>query len=141
MIIGISFTIYTQNCIDLTKDYGKKSTVPGVENLSRRDLQINGQAVTNAADDASIIRLANVGLPVQGCRVRVVDDRDDVLPEKQLGHIQVSGKNVTSGYYNDPEATREVLCDTWLRTGDPGFMRAGSLVVTGRAKDVLFING
>ena len=78
-------------------------------------LQINGQAIAAVADDASIIRFANVGFPVQDCRVRIVDDKDDVLPEKQLGHIQV--------------------------TGNLGYMHQGSLVVTGRAKDILFVNG
>jgi len=125
----------------LAVTFPKIGEMPDIETLSRRDLQINAQAVAADADDASIIRFANVGFPVQGCNVRIVNDADEVLPEKQLGHIQVSGENVTAGYYNNPAATREAFCDKWLRTGDLGYMHQGALVVTGRAKDILFING
>ena len=116
--------------------------MPRIETLSRPELQSNGRAVpTTKAGDALTIRFANVGFPLQDCKVRIVNDADVVLPEDRVGHIQVRGKNVMEGYYNDPAATREAFCGQWLRTGDLGFMRAGSLVVTGRAKDILFING
>ena len=115
--------------------------MPGIETLSRRELQVNGRAAETEAGDASAIRFANVGFPLKGCNVRIVDDADEVVPENHVGHIQVKGENVTSGYYNDPAATQGAFCGKWLRTGDLGFMHGGSMVVTGRAKDILFING
>jgi len=115
--------------------------LPGIETLFRSGLQSDGRAVPANTGDVSAIRFANVGFPLQDCQVRIVNDADEVLPEGRVGHIQVSGQNVTSGYYNNPAATKEVFCDTWLRTGDLGYMRADSLVVTGRAKDILFVNG
>jgi acyl-CoA synthetase (AMP-forming)/AMP-acid ligase II/acyl carrier protein len=135
------FPVYGLAEATLAVTFPEIGEVPGVETLRRQDLQINGLAVTADADDASVIRFANVGFPVQDCNVRIVDDGDSVLPENRLGHIQVSGENIFTDYYNDHAATREMFCDAWLRTGDMGFMRAGSLVVTGRAKDILFING
>jgi surfactin family lipopeptide synthetase A len=49
---------------------------------------------------------------------------------------------VTRGYYNNDAETRRVLTeDGWLRTGDLGFLRQASLYVTGRWKDIFFING
>jgi len=114
---------------------------PKIETLSKQELQTNGLAVYSDPGDDSAIRFANVGFSLQDCKVRVVDDVDDVLPENHIGHIQIKGKNVTSGYYNDPAATRETFCNEWLRTGDLGFMKEGSLVVAGRAKDIIFFNG
>ena len=47
-----------------------------------------------------------------------------------------------SGYLNDPEATAAVLSeDGWLNTGDLGYQIEGNIVITGRAKDLIIING
>ena len=47
-----------------------------------------------------------------------------------------------SGYFDNPEETRNALSeDGWLNTGDIGYRREGSLVITGRKKDVIIING
>ena len=52
------------------------------------------------------------------------------------------GKNVTKGYYNNKEATERVIDkEGLLNTGDLGFMRNGNVIITGRAKDIIFING
>lgn len=47
-----------------------------------------------------------------------------------------------SGYFSDPEATSEVLSpDGWLDTGDLGYRIGDSIVITGREKDLIIING
>ncbi len=47
-----------------------------------------------------------------------------------------------SGYFGDPERTREVLSpEGWLDTGDLGYRVNGSLVIMGRRKDLIIING
>jgi hypothetical protein len=90
---------------------------------------------------AHAVGIVCVGSAVDGCRVRLVDDRDGPLDEGTIGHVQVRGSSVTAGYYDDPGATAGTFADGWLRTGDLGFLRGGALYVTGRAKDVLFVNG
>ena len=81
------------------------------------------------------------GYPVPGMEIRITDDDDQLLAEDMVGHIQMRGPNVTSGYYRNKEATEAVFCGGWLRTGDLGFLSAGRLSVTGRTKDIIFING
>lgn len=88
------------------------------------------------------IELADVGYPVSDCHIRICSDNDEVLSGTEVGHIQISGKNVTPGYYNEKKATQKTFtADGWLRTGDLGFMINGRLVVTGRAKTIIILNG
>ena len=56
-----------------------------------------------------------------------------------LGHIEIRGENVTAGYYGAAGAPRPA--DGWLDTGDLGLVSDGQLVVTGRAKDLVIVNG
>ncbi|MFI7025500.1 amino acid adenylation domain-containing protein [Micromonospora sp. NPDC049900] len=99
-----------------------------------------GRAVTTGPGTHAV-ELMDLGHPVPGCEVRVVDERHRPLPEGRVGLIEVRGPNVARGYHRDPQASRETFVDGWLRTGDLGFQRAGRLCVTGRAKDVVFVNG
>ncbi|MEU4619659.1 amino acid adenylation domain-containing protein [Actinoplanes sp. NPDC023801] len=94
-----------------------------------------------SAPDASVVQFMDVGYPVPGCELRIVDESGAVLEDGLVGHLQVRGPNVTRGYHRDPAATADALDADWLRTGDIGFLRAGRLCVTGRYKDVLFVNG
>ncbi len=85
---------------------------------------------------------AEVGKPMAGISMRVVDAKGRVCPEGVNGRIEVSGPQVMDGYYRNPSANTETFTDDgWLRMGDCGFMLNGSLVVTGREKDVIIVNG
>ena len=74
--------------------------------------------------------LASVGAPLPGVDV---DARE--------GRIFVRGPSVMREYFGNPEATRAVLRDGWLDTGDLGFIEGGELFVEGRAKDVIILRG
>lgn len=85
---------------------------------------------------------ADLGSLIPGVTIRVVDRENSVLPENTIGRLQVCGNNVSPGYYNNPEANVEAfLEDGWFETGDLGFISDGHLVVTGRVKEMLIING
>lgn len=121
-------------------ELGREFTVVKVD---RRSLNI-GEPVAEIAEDdpQNTIAFVHVGRPVTDCAVRLCNDRNEVLGEQMTGHIQIKGRNVTQGYYNNSQATREVTTpDGWIDTGDLGFLHHGSLVITGRAKDIIFING
>ncbi|WP_322724473.1 SDR family NAD(P)-dependent oxidoreductase [Streptomyces spongiae] len=82
------------------------------------------------------------GLPYPGFAMRVVDDEGQVVPEGTVGHFQVRGTSVTSGYHDNPAKNAESFtADGWFDTGDLAFLRSGELYITGRAKDVIIING
>ena len=63
------------------------------------------------------------------------------LPEGEVGEVRAKGPGIFAGYYNDPEASAELLVDGWLRTGDLGFLFAGELYLTGRTKELLILRG
>ncbi len=84
----------------------------------------------------------SVGRPVPGVSIRIADAAGRVLAEGAIGPLQIQGAPVTSGYFRAPEANREVFTDDgWFDTGDLGFLRDGCMTITGRAKDVIIING
>ena len=84
----------------------------------------------------------NCGTPLPGLEVAVRDDLGRTLGDRQCGTLFVKGSSVMSGYFGDLKATREVLAgDGWLDTGDVGYRMNGSIVIIGRKKDVIIING
>ncbi|MBI1798542.1 MAG: AMP-binding protein, partial [Candidatus Eisenbacteria bacterium] len=86
-----------------------------------------------AADDPGHPRPGAIGWPVPGVDVRI--DRPDA---EGNGEIAVRGPNVMLGYFNQPEATAEVLRDGWLFTGDLGRLESdGRLRITGRLKNMI----
>jgi len=98
------------------------------------------EIVARTAPDA--VALVSVGRAIPYCHVRVASDDDHLLPEEQIGHIHISGASVTQGYYENPAANAAALtADGWLRTGDLGLIVAGELYISGRAKEIIFVNG
>jgi long-chain acyl-CoA synthetase len=82
------------------------------------------------------MRPGSVGIPLPGVKVRI--DRPDT---DGVGEIAVRGPNVMQGYFENPEATSEVLRDGWLLTGDLGYVdKDGYLTITGRAKEVIVLS-
>lgn len=94
------------------------------------------------ADTTDDDRYVPVGRPHPGVRLRVVDERGQVLPEGTVGRLEVAGDTVTRGYYHNPEQNRQSFTpDGWFKTGDLAFVQAGVLTVTGRIDDVVIIDG
>lgn len=110
--------------------------------VDRRHLQIGEPIVPVGYHDANAITFVNLGSPFSCCEVRIADTNNVVMEDDIIGYIQVKGEAVTQGYYNNPEATKAAISDDkWLTTGDLGFLNNKQLVVTGRVKDIIFVNG
>lgn len=87
-------------------------------------------------------KLVNCGIPLPGHEIVIRDECGDLLPDRKCGTIHVRGPSVMSGYFAAPDATDRVLsADGWLNTGDIGYLHNGSLMITGREKDMIIING
>lgn len=89
-------------------------------------------------------RPGTVGPPLPGVSLRITDlDSGAVLPQGEIGMIEVKGPNVFQGYWQMPEKTAaEFRPDGWFITGDLGMIDAqGYVSIVGRAKDLIISGG
>ena len=83
-----------------------------------------------------------VGWPLYPVRMRIVDEYGNKLPRGEVGEVSISGPGICQGYWNNQEATRELIEGGWLRTGDMGFKdKWGRLNFVDRKKDVIKSGG
>ena len=95
--------------------------------------------------------LVGCGPVVDGLELVIVDpESHQKLPAGQIGEIWIQGSSVAAGYWNSPDATQRSFNATisgsseaghYLRTGDLGSLVDGELVVTGRLKELIIVNG
>jgi acyl-CoA synthetase (AMP-forming)/AMP-acid ligase II len=99
--------------------------------------ECGGLATACRPGDPDEVIATTSGRAVEGVEVRVLADPG------QPGEVLVRGYGVTSGYWQDPEATAEAIdADGWLHTGDVGVMDAdGNLRITDRLKDMYVVGG
>ena len=110
--------------------------------VNRHELNVGKQPAALPKDHPDALSIMAVGKSVPFNHVRIAGDDDKELPENHIGHILISGENVTKGYFENPEANAKgFTADGWLRTGDLGMLKDGSLFITGRAKEIIFVNG
>lgn len=110
--------------------------------VDRHNLKIGSPFVEKEPGDADAVSFVKVGRAIRDCDIRITDDDDKLLEDGLVGHIQIHGENVTSGLYNDIEAEAALFTDDhWLRSGDCGVIVDGDLVITGRSKDIIIVNG
>ncbi len=115
-----TFKMFNQLGIDFVQGYGLTETSP----------------ITHLNPTYAYIE-SSVGKAIPECQVKVVDP-----DEEGNGTIFIKGPMVMKGYYNNEEATNEVLSDGWLNTGDVGHEDQNHyLYLTGRAKSVIVTDG
>jgi acyl-CoA synthetase (AMP-forming)/AMP-acid ligase II/acyl carrier protein len=110
--------------------------------VNRHKLGVGSVMELNPAAARDALELICVGKVVPYTEIRIADDARGALPEGTVGHILIRGASVTKGYFADPvESARAIDGAGWLDTGDLGVMHEGSLYITGRSKEIIFING
>lgn len=114
------------------------STIKGLKNIGIELL--NGYGLTEAspivaAENDHYQKPGSVAFPLPNVEIKIKEPN-----EQGIGEIIVKGPNVMLGYYDNKEATDEVLIDGWFHTGDLGYFdKDGYLFVTGRKKNVIVL--
>jgi 1-acyl-sn-glycerol-3-phosphate acyltransferase len=78
---------------------------------------------------------------VDGHEVRIVDPSGQEVGDRIVGELQFRGPSSTSGYRGNADATSELFCDGWLRSGDLAYRVDGEIFITGRVKDLIIRAG
>ncbi len=89
-------------------------------------------------------RIGSVGMPLPGVKVRVVhSETGEILPDGEIGDVQLRGPNVFKGYWRQPDKTSASFSgDGWFKTGDLGFRESdGYITLCGRSKDLIISGG
>jgi long-chain acyl-CoA synthetase len=92
---------------------------------------------------ATHFRLGSAGIPVPGCRIRIVDEQGIDVSFGTVGELWVSNPGITDGYWNLPEVTaKRITADGWLKTGDVVWQDEDDFVyIVGRKDDMINVGG
>ena len=103
-------------------------------------LMVQGYGLTEtspvlSAENEDHMRKGSVGIQLHNVEVKI-----DNPNENGIGEIIAKGPNVMMGYYENEEATNEILKDGWFYTGDLGYKdKDGYIFITGRKKNVIVL--
>nr|WTB09068.1 MFS transporter [Streptomyces antimycoticus] len=124
--------------------YGRLDRPGTVHRLLKSSLGGELMRADERVPDDDCVTFVACGSPAHGVTLRVVDESGGLAPEGRIGRLQVhSPARLTPGYVNDPEADAAAFPTgrDWLDTGDLAFLDGDQVVITGRRKDMIIING
>ncbi|HLB01753.1 MAG TPA: long-chain fatty acid--CoA ligase [Nitrospiria bacterium] len=101
------------------------------------EVGVNCFTMTN---DESATHSGSVGHPIFHSLARIVNEEGKEVRSGEVGELILSGPHVSSGYWNNPQATAEAIKDGWFYTGDLAVEKEGCYYIVGRRKE-MFISG
>jgi fatty-acyl-CoA synthase len=111
-----------------------------VDRVDLGRLRREGRAVPAGGENVRDLVICGKPLPEHELQVR--DAQGSALAERQVGHIMFRGPSVMTEYFRrNAETARVLSADGWLDTGDMGYLVGDSIVVAGRSKDLIIVNG
>ena len=119
------------------------SAWPNLKLVNIYGLTEGGVGGTRLGPEDHLEKIGSIGLPwAPDMEGRIVDDEDRDVGVREVGELILRGPNVMKGYYKDPEATKEVLKNGWLHTGDLTYYdEDGYIYYVDRKKDMLVRGG
>jgi malonyl-CoA/methylmalonyl-CoA synthetase len=113
----------------------------GFDILERYGMTETGMITSNPYHDGARVA-GTVGYALPGISVRIASPEGQVLPDGEIGVIEVKGPNVFKGYWRNPQKTAEDFRDAWFITGDVAHKQTdGRITIVGRAKDLVISGG
>ena len=113
--------------ISTLEEWGK---ISGQTLLERYGMTEMGMAISNPYYGERVP--GNIGFPLEGMHVRLVDEENKLVESGASGEIQVKGPNVFKEYWGKPEATKDSFVEGWFKTGDIAIETEGRYRILGR---------
>ncbi len=132
------FPVYGLAEASLAVSFSPVTADLNVVHLKRESLTIGATAERCEQSDITST-LVGVGAQIPHCKVRISSKDGEALPDGVVGHIHISGQNVTEEIIGDDGTI--FFADGWVNTGDLGFLSEQGLFITGRYKEIIFVNG
>jgi 1-acyl-sn-glycerol-3-phosphate acyltransferase len=114
---------------------------PRIDTIQRQAFAQTGEAIPVGNEEPHALRFVACGQVLARHEIRIVDDQDKELPDRQEGHLQFRGPSTTRGYLHNRAATERLFHGHWLDSGDLAYISEGDLFVTGRTKDIIIRAG
>jgi acyl-CoA synthetase (AMP-forming)/AMP-acid ligase II len=87
-------------------------------------------------------RMKAAGLPYPGVSLKVIDRDGELLPVGEIGEVCIRTPACMIEYWKNPQATKTTLIDSWIHTGDVGYLDTENyLYIFDRIKDVIIVAG
>lgn len=131
--LGGKIRLIVSGAAGIDKEVAKDFNAFGIQTIQGYGLTETSPVL--CGENVDHIKLGSVGLPMCNDEIKI-----DSPNEKGIGEIIAKGPNIMLGYYDNEEATQEVLKDGWFYTGDLGYIdKKGYVYITGRKKNVIVL--
>ena len=127
--------------VGLGLSFAPQFTPLATDHVDRDRCADEGLAIPVSADAEHAREFVLCGRVLPGYTVEIRDDAGELRNEREVGEIYLRGPSIMRGYLDEDDATAAVLKNGWLDTGDLGYWLGDQLVLTGRRKDLIIVNG
>lgn len=113
---------------------------------ARLSVYFNATPQNNVCDITEALNathsFVDLGDIIPGVEIRITNEHNELVKEGVIGRMQIRGPVVTPGYLSNPDANAEAFVgEGWFNSGDLGLIWNGRLVLTGREKEMIVVNG
>jgi fatty-acyl-CoA synthase len=114
---------------------------PKIDKIKREEFESKHLALPITDEKESALEFVACGVPLEHHAIRIVDDKNNVLPDRQVGNLQFQGPSAMQGYYRNSAASQKIFHQGFWETGDLGYIFEGEIYITGRKKDIIIKAG
>jgi len=134
------FPVYglAESSVALT--FPKLNQLPIIDTIDRAIFE-NEQRAVPVTQSSKHIQFVCCGDAIVNHNVRIVDNHDELVPMRKVGHLQFRGPSSMTGYYQQSEATNAIYHDGWWDSGDLAYRTDDGIFITGRQKDIIIKAG
>jgi fatty-acyl-CoA synthase len=111
-----------------------------IDEIDRDDF-FQFKTANRSSKNKEILKMVSNGLPIENTQIKIISEKGDDLPDRQVGEVLIKSNCMLTEYYNRPEETMNSFLDGWFKTGDLGYIADGELYINGRIKEMIIVGG